>query len=124
VLSVVGDITLTPSGAVIRSIYTFRSPANTELTEEDLLHGGDLGVLQEVSPSTDGEETMVNIAEAREYLSTVELEEDLKKLCKNQHELCSFWATLGECDGKCFEAAVHSRLVKLLPYKSRASALQ
>jgi hypothetical protein len=71
-----------------------------ELTESELLHGADIGVLQVITASTEGENIKANIAEAREYLSTVEIDQGLKDMCKNKHEYCAFWATIGECESK------------------------
>ena len=76
------------------------SDTERALEEIDILHGADFGVSQDISKApNEGERTMANIAEAREYLAGVSLPEDLKELCRNEHAQCSFWATLGECDG-------------------------
>jgi len=74
-------------------IYAYDTKTGSEL-------GADIGVPQRISSFSGTEKTKAIIAEGREYVSTLILEKSLKDLCKNQHEDCAFWATLGECEGK------------------------
>jgi hypothetical protein len=73
--------------------------AQKKFTEGELLRGADIGVPQIIRASIEGGSIQAIIAEAREYLSTVKIKRSLKDMCKNKHESCSFWATIGECEG-------------------------
>jgi len=81
----------------------------SEWDEDDLVSGTDMGVPQDISESDEGEATRAIIIEAREYMAGVFLDESVKKLCRNEHPGCSFWATLGECEGRWF---FHDRIIR------------
>mmetsp|Transcript_21392 Transcript_21392/g.32602 ORF Transcript_21392/g.32602 Transcript_21392/m.32602 type:complete len:514 (+) Transcript_21392:113-1654(+) len=56
------------------------------------------GVGQEVSGAPNVQEGVRGVLrQSVAYMET--LEDEVKKDCKNTHQLCSFWASVGECDG-------------------------
>jgi hypothetical protein len=61
----------------------------------------DMGVAQTID-ETSPEDTLRTIEEARQYLlKEVAIEEKYEKVrdsCKNKHENCAFWSSIGECE--------------------------
>jgi hypothetical protein len=42
-------------------------------------------------------DTSKRIEQARQYMESVDISQDLKDLCRNKHELCSICSVQGEC---------------------------
>lgn len=65
--------------------------------------GRELGVVQTLD-TNNMNEVIQRIEDGRHYMRTiVNMEEkytDVREGCKNQHESCAFWASLGECEKK------------------------
>ena len=65
--------------------------------------GTELGVAQTLD-TNNMNEVIQRIEDGRNYMrSVVNVEEiytDVREACKNQHESCAFWASLGECEKK------------------------
>jgi len=55
------------------------------------------GMLQIADGSTI-EEVAKQIRKSITYMKTVDMDDTTRARCKNEHALCSFWATVGECD--------------------------
>ena len=62
-----------------------------------------MGVAQTIDASMQ-DKVYQKIEEARYYMrNVVNIEEKydpVREACKNQHESCAFWASLGECEKK------------------------
>jgi hypothetical protein len=85
--------------------------SNESWSEEELLHGSDLGEPQNLDDEkeTNVDDIIFLIAKARNYMKTVVIDKfdfGMNEICWNKHENCSWWALLGECesnpDCECF----------------------
>ncbi len=82
-------------------VITSASKTGAATIEGDGLDVGlDFGVAQTLSSDywDDLQTSSARILESRNYLVTVELKPGIKELCRNEHEQCTAWALLGECE--------------------------
>jgi hypothetical protein len=74
--------------------------ASTKVTSEEQQKTTSFGILQTVEGSKK-DEVMIRVTESIAYMESdtvSELDESIHSKCQNRHELCVFWAVIGECE--------------------------
>lgn len=72
-----------------------------EAAAEQLIAWTETVGVRQVAVGGERDYTLANMEESKRYWESEELKslpEDLQKRCRNQHDLCSFWAYIGECE--------------------------
>lgn len=80
------------------------------MSEDDLKHGIDLGVRQDLVVPTFGayeENSIEHISKSRQFMKDHPIKnKDLREMAKNTHAQCTAWAISGECGTFCLDMHV------------------
>jgi len=93
---------INPADDTVGKPYVFKDKSLTELSDIEVLEVvKEYGEPQQVDGTQEKRASSFNVVlESIDYMRGLgnSLKQEIKDECKNKHELCAFWASIGECE--------------------------